>query len=158
MKYDENFSAFLIMHSAHSGHHRSGRGAGGAGHTTPRRAVRTQHSPTPTGKAPSHNTHRRPRPPASRQRYRAGGEWRKKQPHGEKSPGAQDVGEAGVSEPELAQLRRAVERLMDGQQEALEAIRAVLEGSEELTEETLVDLLDILQGATDDARSMVRDR
>jgi hypothetical protein len=51
-----------------------------------------------------------------------------------------------------------VERLMNGQQEALEAIRAVLEGSEELTEETLVDLLDILQGATDDARSMGRDR
>ncbi len=44
--------------------------------------------------------------------------------------GAGGPKEGGVvmSEPELAQLRRAVERLMDGQQEALEAIRAVLEG------------------------------
>jgi hypothetical protein len=44
---------------------------------------------------------------------------------------------------------------MDGQEEALEAIQAVLEGGEELTEETLVDLEDILQGASDDARSIL---
>ncbi len=64
-------------------------------------------------------------------------------------------GGVAVSGPELAQLQRAVERLMNGQQEALEAIRAILEGGEQLTEETLVDLEDILQGASDDARSIL---
>ena len=61
------------------------------------------------------------------------------------------------SELELERLRRAVERLMSGQQEALEAIRQALEGSKTLTEETLVNTLvnlgNILQNASEDARS-----
>ncbi len=60
-----------------------------------------------------------------------------------------------MSERELERLQRAVERLMNGQQEALEAIRPVLDGSETLTEESLLDLADILRGASEDARRIL---
>ena len=48
--------------------------------------------------------------------------------------------------------RQAVEHLLDGQREALEAVRRALEGSNAPTEDMLVDLLDILEGASQDAR------
>jgi hypothetical protein len=51
-------------------------------------------------------------------------------------------------------LRRALERLMDGQREALEVIRRALDG-EAPAEEALEDLEDILQGALDDARAIL---
>lgn len=51
-------------------------------------------------------------------------------------------------------LRRAVERLMDGQREALEVLRRALDG-EAPAEGALVDLEDILQGALDDARDVL---
>jgi hypothetical protein len=51
-------------------------------------------------------------------------------------------------------LRRALERLMDGQREALEVLRRTLDG-EAPAEEALVDLEDILQGALEDARSIL---
>ena len=55
----------------------------------------------------------------------------------------------------LAQaLRRAVERLMAGQREALEVLRQALDG-EASAEGALVDLEDVLQGALDDARSIL---
>ena len=51
-------------------------------------------------------------------------------------------------------LRRAVERLMDGQREALEVLRHSLDG-EAPAEDALGDLEDILQGALDDARAVL---
>ena len=51
-------------------------------------------------------------------------------------------------------LRRAVERLMDGQREALEVLRRTLDG-EVPAEGALEDLEDILQGALDDARTIL---
>ena len=51
-------------------------------------------------------------------------------------------------------LRQALERLMDGQREALEVLRRALD-SEALAEEALVDLEDILQGALEDSRSIL---
>ena len=55
---------------------------------------------------------------------------------------------------ESERLRRATERLMDGQREALEVIRRALDGDTP-AEGALVDLEDILQGAQDDARSVL---
>ena len=55
---------------------------------------------------------------------------------------------------ESERLRRATERLMDGQREALEVTRRVLDG-EVPAEGTLEDLEDILQGALDDARAIL---
>lgn len=49
---------------------------------------------------------------------------------------------------------RAVERLMEGQREALEVLRRALDGGAP-AEEALEDLEDILQGALDDARSLL---
>ena len=62
--------------------------------------------------------------------------------------------EDGMSEGELDGLRRAVERLMDGQHEALEVLRRALDG-EAPAEEALEDLEDVLQGALDDARAIL---
>jgi hypothetical protein len=59
-----------------------------------------------------------------------------------------------VNGTESERLRRAVERLMDGQREALEVLRRALDG-EVPAEGALVDLEDILQGALDDARSIL---
>ena len=53
-----------------------------------------------------------------------------------------------------ARLRRAVARLMDGQQEALGIVRAALEaGDEARTDEVLADLQDVLEGTLEDARA-----
>ena len=59
-----------------------------------------------------------------------------------------------MSGAEQEGLRRAVERLMDGQREALEVIRRTLDGDTP-AEGALVDLEDILQGALDDARAIL---
>jgi hypothetical protein len=59
-----------------------------------------------------------------------------------------------VNGTESERLRRAVERLVDGQREALEVIRRALDG-EVPAEDALVDLEDILQGALDDARAIL---
>ena len=52
-------------------------------------------------------------------------------------------------------LERAVERLLDGQREALEAVRRALDGPDAPTEDMLADLLDILEGASQDARAIL---
>jgi hypothetical protein len=59
-----------------------------------------------------------------------------------------------VNETEQQRLRRAVERLMDGQREALEVTRSALEGGAP-SEDALVDLEDILEGSLEDARAML---
>ena len=55
---------------------------------------------------------------------------------------------------ESERLRLAVERLMDGQHEALEVLRRSLDG-EAPSEDALGDLEDILQGALEDARALL---
>jgi hypothetical protein len=61
-----------------------------------------------------------------------------------------------MSEGELERLRRALERLLNGQREALEAVERALEESEGFEQETtLVDVQDILQGAHEDARDIL---
>jgi hypothetical protein len=59
-----------------------------------------------------------------------------------------------VNEIENDRLERAVERLMDGQLEALGIVRSALDGSGEPAEDVLADLLDILEGAYQDARPL----
>jgi hypothetical protein len=68
---------------------------------------------------------------------------------------------------ESERLRRAVERLMDAQQEALEVIGRALDaegegweederpGASERLETALVDVRDILEGAVEDARDIL---
>jgi len=63
--------------------------------------------------------------------------------------------EGSMNEGELDRLRRAVERLINGQREALEAIEQAFEEREGIEQETLVDLQDILEGAYEDARSIL---
>jgi len=59
-----------------------------------------------------------------------------------------------VSGAEEARLRRAVGRLMDGQQEALDIARATLEaGTAARTDDALADLVDVLEGTLEDARA-----
>ena len=74
--------------------------------------------------------------------------------HKEGTDGPEEGG-AAVSEGQLQRLQRAVQRLMDGQREALDAIRLALDASETLTEEAFLDLEDILEGASDDARAIL---
>jgi hypothetical protein len=59
-----------------------------------------------------------------------------------------------VNEAEQRRLRRAVERLMYGQREALEVLRRALDGGAP-AEGALEDLEDILEGAQDDARAIL---
>jgi hypothetical protein len=59
-----------------------------------------------------------------------------------------------VNGTESERLRRATERLVDGQREALEVLRRALDG-EAPVEDALVDLEDILEGALEDARSIL---
>jgi hypothetical protein len=59
-----------------------------------------------------------------------------------------------VNETEQQRLRRAVERLMEGQREALEVTRRALDSGAP-SEDALVDLEDILQGALEDARALL---
>ena len=59
-----------------------------------------------------------------------------------------------MSGAEEARLRRAVGRLMDGQQEALDIARATLEaGTAARTDDALADLVDVLEGTLEDARA-----
>ena len=51
-------------------------------------------------------------------------------------------------------LRRAVERLVDGQREALEVLRRALDG-EASSEDAMVDLEDILEGSLEDTRTIL---
>jgi hypothetical protein len=55
---------------------------------------------------------------------------------------------------ESGRLRRATERLMEGQREALEVLRQGLD-DEAHAEDALGDLEDILEGALEDARSIL---
>jgi hypothetical protein len=59
--------------------------------------------------------------------------------------------EDGMSEGELDRLRRALERLMAGQREALGVIDQEVEGRESSAQETLAEVQDILSGAYEDA-------
>jgi hypothetical protein len=64
--------------------------------------------------------------------------------------------EGSMSEGELLRLRRAVERLMAGQREALGVIDQEVEDQEEPSaQETLAEVQDILSGAYDDARTIL---
>jgi hypothetical protein len=66
------------------------------------------------------------------------------------------MGEArGMSEGELDRLRRAVERLMAGQQEALGVIDREVEEQETFAQETLAEVQDVLSGAYEDARTIL---
>lgn len=59
-----------------------------------------------------------------------------------------------MSVPSNEELRRAVERLMEGQQEALGIVRGVLEAGEDArTDDALADLQDVLEGTLEDARA-----
>jgi len=60
-----------------------------------------------------------------------------------------------VNGTENERLRRAVGRLMDGQREALEVLRRALDTESALSEDAMVDLEDILQGALEDARAIL---
>jgi len=62
-----------------------------------------------------------------------------------------------MSEAELDRLRLAVERLMNGQKEALEVIAQALEESEGIEQDKLVDVQDILEGAYEDAQNILDD-
>ncbi len=60
-----------------------------------------------------------------------------------------------MNEIENDRLERAVERLMDGQLEAMGVVRSALDGSAAPTkEDVLVDLPDILEGGYQDTRSL----
>jgi len=59
-----------------------------------------------------------------------------------------------MSGAEDARLKRAVERLMDGQQEALQIAREALEaGPGDHVDDALADLQDVLEGTLEDARA-----
>jgi hypothetical protein len=60
-----------------------------------------------------------------------------------------------MSEGELDRLRRALERLMAGQGEALGVIDQEVEGRESSAQETLAEVQDILSGAYEDARAIL---
>ncbi len=62
-----------------------------------------------------------------------------------------------MSEAELERLGRAVQRLMNGQKEALEVIAQALEESEGIEQDKLVDVQDILEGAYEDAQNILDD-
>jgi hypothetical protein len=59
-----------------------------------------------------------------------------------------------VNETEQQRLRRATERLLDGQREALEVTRSALD-SRAPAEGSLEDLEDILEGSLEDARAIL---
>ena len=62
-----------------------------------------------------------------------------------------------MSEGELDWLRRAVERLMNGQREALGVIDQEVEDQESSTQETLAEVQDILSGAYEDAQTILEE-
>jgi len=61
-----------------------------------------------------------------------------------------------MSEGELDRRQRAVERLMAGQREALGVIDQKAEDQEASAQETLAGVQDILSGAYEDARAILR--
>jgi hypothetical protein len=63
--------------------------------------------------------------------------------------------EGSMSEGELDQLRRALERLMNGQREALGGIDQEVEDQEPVAQETLAEVQDILTGAYEDAQTIL---
>ena len=58
-----------------------------------------------------------------------------------------------MSGAEDARLRMTLERLMDGQREALEIAQAALEGEGPNPEDALADIQDVLEGSLEDARA-----
>ena len=62
-----------------------------------------------------------------------------------------------MSERELERLRRALERLMSGQREALGVIDREVEGQESSAQETLAEVQDILSGAYEDAQTILEE-
>ena len=62
-----------------------------------------------------------------------------------------------MSEGELDRLRRALERLMAGQREALGVIDQEVEDQEPVAQETLAEVQDILEGALEDARTILEE-
>jgi hypothetical protein len=63
--------------------------------------------------------------------------------------------EGTMSEGELDRLRRALERLMNGQREALGIIDQEVEDQEPVAQETLAEVQDILTGAYEDAQTIL---
>jgi hypothetical protein len=62
-----------------------------------------------------------------------------------------------MSEGELERLRRALERLMSGQREALGVIDREVEDQESSTQETLAEGQDIVSGAYEDAQTILEE-
>jgi hypothetical protein len=62
-----------------------------------------------------------------------------------------------VSEGELERLRRALERLMSGQREALGIIDREVEDQESSAQETVAEVQDILSGAYEDAQTILEE-
>ena len=60
-----------------------------------------------------------------------------------------------MSAGELERLRRAVERLMNGQREALGVIDQEVEDQESSAQEALAEVQDILSGAYEDALTIL---
>ncbi len=58
-----------------------------------------------------------------------------------------------MSGAEASALRRALERLLDGQREALEIARAARESDGPDPEDALADVEDVLEGSLEDARA-----
>ena len=65
--------------------------------------------------------------------------------------------EGSMSEGELERLRRALERLMAGHREALGVIDQQVEDQESSAQETLAEVQDILEGAYEDARTILEE-
>ena len=65
--------------------------------------------------------------------------------------------EGTLNEGERDRLRRAVERLMIGQREALGIIDREVEDQEPSAQETLAEVQDILSGAYEDARTILEE-
>ena len=62
-----------------------------------------------------------------------------------------------MSEGEHERLRRALERLMSGQREALGVIDREVEDQESSAQETLAEVQDILSGAYEDAQTILEE-
>ena len=62
-----------------------------------------------------------------------------------------------MSEGELERLRRALERLVSGQREALGVIDREVEDQESSAQETLAEVQDILSGAYEDAQTILEE-
>jgi len=67
------------------------------------------------------------------------------------------VVKSSMSEGELERLRRALERLMSGQREALGVIDREVEDQESSAQETLAEVQDILSGAYEDAQTILEE-